>query len=280
MNRYFDSLKLLYNLSKMEFKKNFLTMRMVVLLPILILFIVGSSWGFADKDANLPADVSANTPFEVLFLSSLFILLSATLGIVLVGFDGISRKRNSGLLAIEFCQPTSKIMLGTSQLLGVWLTVTIPTIILSFISILLVYKQMGSWPDLNEALLYILSTSLVLFWYASIQLLVSSFAKDMGSAVTLGVGTWLLFTMMWLLITVVLATILGVDATNSTDETFASFSSKMDLFSPNGLYQLLLETKLDNNSRILPTWQLSIATFCWTFFPSSFFIWKFNKLNA
>jgi ABC-type transport system involved in multi-copper enzyme maturation permease subunit len=280
MNAYFDSARLLYNLSKMEFKKNFFTMRMAVLLPILSLFIVGSSWGFSDKDANLPADVSANTPFEVLFLSSLFILFSATLGIVLVGFDGISRKRNSGLLAIEFCQPTSRTMLGASQLLGVWLTVAIPTIILSFISIILVYKQMDSWPSVSEILLYFLATSLVLFWYASIQLLVSSFAKDMGSAVTLGVGTWLLFTMIWLLITVVLATILGVDATNTTDVTFASFSSKMDLFSPNGLYQLLLEAKLENNSRILPAWQLSIATICWTFLPSSFFIWKFNKLDA
>jgi ABC-type transport system involved in multi-copper enzyme maturation permease subunit len=280
MSSFFDSLKLLYRLSKMEFQRCFFTMRMAVLLPILLLFIVGSSWGFSDRDANLPADVNANTPFEVLFLASLFILFSATLGIVLIGFDSISKKRNSGLLAIEFCQPTSRTMLGASQLIGVWLTVALPTMILSFVSILLIYKQMNAWPNIGEIILFIIATALVLFWYASIQLLVSSIAKDMGSAVTLGVGTWLLFTMIWLLITVVLATILGVDATNTTDETFALFSSKVDLFSPNGLYQLLLEAKLENNSRVLPIWQLSIATICWTFVPSTLFIWKYNKLNA
>ena len=280
MKDYFETMKLLFKLSKMEVRQNFFTMRMVVLFPMLLLFILGSSWGFSDQNAQLPADVSANTPFEVLFLSSVFILFSATLGIVLIGFDGISRKKNSGLLAIEFCQPTSRTLLGFSQLFGVWLTVALPTIIISFLSILLIYKQMNSWPNIGEIILFLFATSLVLLWYASIQLLVSSIAKDMGAAVTLGVGTWLLFTMIWLLITVVLATILGVDATNTADAQFASFSSKVDLFSPNGLYQLLLESKLDNVSRKVPFWQLSIATIFWTTIPSSFFIWRFNKLNA
>ena len=139
---------------------------------------------------------------------------------------------------------------------------------------------MGAFPSIGDLILFLLATSLVLLWYASIQLLVSSVAKDVGSAVTLGVGAWLLFTMIWLLITTVLATILGVDATNMDNEQFASFSSKVDMFSPNGLYQLLLEAKLDNVSRKLPIWQLSIATIFWTFIPSYLFIWRFKKLHA
>ncbi len=280
MNNNLETLKLLFKLSKMEIKNNLFTLRMMVLMPILLLFIGGASWGFSDQNAQLPADVSANTPFEVLFLTSVFVLFSATLGVVLIGFDGISRKKNSGLLAIEFCQPTSRTILGFSQLFGVWLTVAIPTLIISLFSILLIYKQMNMFPSVGEIILFIFATSLVLLWYASIQLLVSSIAKDVGSAVTLGVGTWLLFTMIWLLITALLATILGVDATNTDNPQFALFSSKIDMFSPNGLYQLLLEAKLENISRELPIWQLSIATICWTFIPSSIFIWRFNKLDT
>ena len=280
MNNNLDTLKLLFKLSKMEIKNNLFTLRMMVLMPILLLFIGGASWGFCDQNAQLPADVSANTPFEVLFLTSVFVLFSATLGVVLIGFDGISRKKNSGLLAIEFCQPTSRTILGFYQLFGVWLTVAIPTLIISLFSILLIYKQMNMFPSVGEIILFIFATSLVLLWYASIQLLVSSIAKDVGSAVTLGVGTWLLFTMIWLLITALLATILGVDATNTDNAQFALFSSKIDMFSPNGLYQLLLEAKLENISRELPIWQLSIATICWTFIPSSIFIWRFNKLDT
>ena len=71
---------------------------------------------------------------------------------------------------------------------------------------------------------------------------------------------------------------LGVDATDTSNSQYALFSSKVDMFSPNGLYQLLLEAKLENISRNLPMWQLTIATICWTFIPSSIFIWRFNKL--
>ena len=280
MSNNIETLKLLFKLSKMEIKNNFFTVRMMVLMPVLLLFIGGASWGFSDRNAQLPADVSANTPFEVLFLTSVFVLFSATLGVVLIGFDGISRKKNSGLLAIEFCQPTSRTILGFSQLFGVWLTVALPTIIISLFSILLIYKQMSAFPTISEMILFIFATSLVLLWYASIQLLVSSIAKDVGSAVTLGVGTWLLFTMIWLLITAVLATILGVDATDTSSSQYALFSSKVDMFSPNGLYQLLLEAKLENISRNLPIWQLTVATICWTFIPSTIFIWRFNKLAA
>ncbi len=273
-------LKLLTNLSILEFRKNFLTMRMGVLLPILVLFILGSSWGFSDENANLPSDIKVNTPFEILFLTSLFILFSSTLGIVLIGFDGISKKKISGLLAIEFCQPISKRILGLSQLFGLWLSVTIPTIILSLLSVILIFKQINMWPSLFELILFIIATSLLLFWYSSIQLLVSCLAKDMGSAVTLGIGSWLLFTMIWLLITVILATIFGVDVTDTTNEKFISFSSKIDLFSPNGLYQLLLESQLDNLSRKLSPWILILATTLWTLIPSTFFIWVFTKLKA
>ena len=68
MNNYIEILKLLFKLSKMEIKNNLFTIRMMVLMPILLLFIGGASWGFSDQNAQLPADVSANTPFEVLFL--------------------------------------------------------------------------------------------------------------------------------------------------------------------------------------------------------------------
>ena len=74
MSNNIETLKLLFKLSKMEIKNNFFTVRMMVLIPILLLFIGGASWGFSDQNAQLPADVSANTPFEVLFLTSVFLL--------------------------------------------------------------------------------------------------------------------------------------------------------------------------------------------------------------
>ena len=141
---------------------------------------------------------------------------------------------------------------------------------------------MNEWVSTLELLMFIFASCMVIYWYASLQLLASSLAKDMGSAVTLGVGTWLLFTMVWLLVTIILASLFGVDATNMSNIEFERFGAKVDLFSPNGVYQLLLEIMLksDSLSRPIEKIWVWVATIAWTVIPTGLFIWKFNHLKA
>jgi len=280
MSGFASTLRMAARLSWLETRVSLSSLRMIVLVPIMALFIVGSSWGFADPNADLPGGIRADTPYEVLFLTSLFILFSSTLGVVLVGFDSISRRRTSGVLAIEFCQPVNRLILGTSQLIGTWAAVCIPTFALSLLGIVLIERQMGAWPSAVELGIYFAATALVLLWYASIQLLASSLARDVGSAVTLGVGTWLLFTMVWLLVTVVAAALFGVDATNTSDAGFKAFAANVDLLSPNGVYQLLLEARLEGDlSRPIETWMLILSATAWTMLPSGAFLWRYSTLN-
>ena len=279
MSELSSILRMTVKLSWHEARTSLSSLRMVVLVPIMALFIIGSSWGFAEPNADLPGGINADTPYEVLFLTSLFILLSSTLGVVLVGFDSISRRRTSGVLAIEFCQPINRLTLGLAQLFGTWAAICIPTFALSLVGIVLIDYQMSAWPTASELGFYFGATALVLLWYASIQLLASSLARDIGSAVTLGVGTWLLFTMVWLLVTVVAASLFGVDATNTSDAGFEAFAANVDLFSPNGVYQLLLESKLDDDlSRPMQNWLLSASVIIWTLVPSGAFLWRYSKL--
>ena len=55
-----------------------------------------------------------------------------------------------------------------------------------------------------------LDPQLVVTWYTSIALLASSYARDQGTAIAFGVGVWFLFTMLWLLVTSVLAGLAGI----------------------------------------------------------------------
>ena len=116
--------------------------RSLMLWPILLLFIVGACWGLADPDISLPGEIQADTPYEVLFIASGVILLSATLGVVLIGFDGISRKRLSGVLSVELSQPIPRSDLGISLLLGVWRAVLIPTTLLSLLGMVSMSAQL------------------------------------------------------------------------------------------------------------------------------------------
>ncbi len=276
MNRLSKMIKLVDIHSKLHIK----TSRSMILWPLLLLFITGSCWGLADPEISLPGEIQADTPFEVLYIASGFILLSATLGVVLIGFDGISRKRMSGVLSVELSQPISRTELGISMLLGTWGTVMIPTIIFSLLGIIAIHEQMGMWPQIYETFIFLISTMLLLYWYAAIQLLASSWAKDMGGAIALGIGTWMLFTMLWVLVTVLIAGLLGVDVTDTTNSQYQELSVWVDLFSPNGVYQMLLESNLDGNiSRDYHAILAWIAALVWTILPTWLFVRRFGQLR-
>jgi ABC-type transport system involved in multi-copper enzyme maturation permease subunit len=139
---------------------------------------------------------------------------------------------------------------------------------------------MAAWPTIGEFIYFMIPTALVIYWYACIQLLASSIAKDLGSSVTLGVGVWMLFTLIWLLVTAVMASLMGVDVTNLESIEYNRFSEIVDLFSPNGVYQLLLEDKLTGkDSPTMDTAYIWTAAALWSIIPSTLFLARFKRLK-
>jgi ABC-type transport system involved in multi-copper enzyme maturation permease subunit len=253
---------------------------MLALITLLLLFIVGGSWGLSDPSAAVTSELQFETPYEILFLVSLFVLFSATLGVVLLGFDGISRKRLTGELAIELAQPIERSDLARSQLQGLWLAVFIPTAVACAVGTLLIKVQIDALPSLYDWIYFMIPTGLIIFWYACIQLLASSIAKDLGSSVTLGVGIWMLFTLVWLLLTAILATFMGVDITDFESAQYNHFSDIVDLLSPNGVYQLLLEGNLDAEARPqLSQMYIWASAILWSIIPGMLFLRRFKRLR-
>ncbi|MDP6378539.1 MAG: ABC transporter permease subunit [Candidatus Thalassarchaeaceae archaeon] len=280
MSRLAREMKVL-RLSWLEAKMHFSSPRMMALIALLLLFICGGSWGLSDPMAiEGLGQLQFETPYEILFLVSLFVLFSATLGVVLLGFDGISRKRLTGELAIELSQPINRFDLARSQLQGLWLAVFIPTTVACAVGTLLIKVQIDALPSLYDWLYFMIPTGLIIFWYACIQLLASSIAKDLGSSVTLGVGIWMLFTFVWLLLTAILATIMGVDMTNLESAQYNHFSDIVDLLSPNGVYQLLLEGNLDADARPqLSQIYIWASAILWSIIPGMLFLRRFKRLQ-
>ncbi len=259
---------------------HFRSPRMLALMTLLLLFIVGGSWGLSDPSAAVTSELQFETPYEILFLVSLFVLFSATLGVVLLGFDGISRKRLTGELAIELSQPIDRFDLARSQLQGLWLSVFIPTAVACAVGTLLIKVQIDELPSLYDWIYFMIPTGLIIFWYACIQLLASSIAKDLGSSVTLGVGIWMLFTLVWLLLTAILATFMGVDITDFESAQYNHFSDIIDLLSPNGVYQLLLEGNLDADARPqLSQIYIWASAILWSIIPGMLFLRRFKRLR-
>ena len=272
---------IIINLALLDLRRQLSTPRMMIIMPLLLLFISGSCWGLSDPDVVLPQQIAVDTPYTALYLASVAVLLTATLAVVMLGFDKISRKRLTGELDIELSQPIRRHTLALAELLGLWMSAFIPTAIAALIGVGLIKMQMGAWPQASGLLLFLGATGLLLLWYSGLQLLASSLTRELGSSVTLGIATWLFFTMIWLLVTTVLAAMLGVDVTDLTNQTYQHFSQQVDLFSPNGVYQLLLQTGLpDADDRpFVSTSLVWFAALLWSIIPSALFIARFNRIQ-
>ena len=104
--------------------------RMLIMLPVLILFIPGMAWGFSDPNIQLPAEQVPGNATETMFLASIGIVFAGTMAAVLIAHDGISRDRASGVLEVRLSQPMPRWRQGFTLVVGHWVSVSFPVTLL------------------------------------------------------------------------------------------------------------------------------------------------------
>ncbi len=259
-------------------KQRMLSTRMLIMLPILLLFIPGMAWGFADPNLQLPAEQLPTNGTEVMFLASIGIVFAGTMAAVLIAHDGISRDRVSGVLEVRLSQPMPRWRQGIVLMVGHWSSIAIPVAVLLVASMMLVGYRSGMWMPLSDALIYIAAAMMILLWYTVFALLASSIAKEQGSAIAFSIGLWFLFTLLWVLFTTLLAALNGVAVGDAQDQGYLVFEGRLDLLSPNGVYHHLLETRLDGVDRGVSALGAYFAAVLWTIVPLYLFHRRLNRL--
>jgi len=243
------------------------SVRMAIMLPILILFIPGMAWGFSDPDIMLPGGITPSSATEVMFYTSLGIVFGATMCAVLLSFDGVSRDRASGVLEIKLSQPMARSHQSIALVMGHWLAILIPIWILWGISFLIVKYRIGDWPSFADLLASFISVALILLWYVLFSLIASSHAREQGTSIAFGVGVWFLFTFLWALVTTMVAFASGVSIGEENDPKWIDLEGVLDLFSPNGVFHHLLETRLDDVDRGVSPITTWIVAIIWSVLP-------------
>ena len=261
-------------------RRRLFSTRMLIMLPILLLFIPGMAWGFSDSNIQLPAEQVPTNGTEVMFLASIGIVFAGTMAAVLIAHDGISRDRASGVLEVRLSQPMSRQRQGLVLILGHWGSIAIPVALLLVLSMWLVGYRSDMWIPMSDALVYIIASMLILLWYTVFALLASSIAKEQGSAIAFSIGLWFLFTLLWVLFTTLLAALNGVAVGDTQDQGYLVFEGRLDLLSPNGVYHHLLETRLDGVDRGVSAFGAYAAAILWTIVPFYAFQRRLNRLVA
>ena len=253
--------------------------RMAVIWVLLTILVVFASWGFTDSNLNLTSNYQIDSAYDVLFVSTAATIWGSTLGAVLISFDGVSRDRVSGVLEIKLSQPMQRKKFAVALLLGHWGAILVPFMILNLLSILIIWHRIGDLPNLYEFLIYIIASSLLVFWWTAIQLLASSWAKDMGLSIALGLGVWITFILLWIIPTAVIAGFSGVGVENLSSPEYTKLQGLVDLFSPNGVYNHLMEIAIDHIDRGVSLIYITISAILWTLVPAGLFIRRIERIH-
>ncbi|MEC7177989.1 MAG: ABC transporter permease subunit [Candidatus Thermoplasmatota archaeon] len=253
--------------------------RMVIMLPILILFIPGMAWGFSDPEIMLPGGITPDSVMEVMFYTSLGVVFAGTMCGVLLSFDGISKDRFSGVLEVKLSQPMPRQMQSAGIAIGHWSAILIPVWILWLVSILIASSRLEMSPSLSATIASFAYVGLILFWYVMFSLIASTYSKDQGTSIAFGVGMWFLFTFLWALVTSMVAFASGVNVGEINNPEMIRIEGFLDLLSPNGVFHHLLETNLADVDRGVPKIISWISAIIWTILPWFWFQSRMSRIQ-
>lgn len=253
--------------------------RMLIMLPILILFIPGMAWGFSDPEIMLPGGITPESVMEVMFYTSLGVVFAGTMCGVILSFDGISKDRFSGVLEVKLSQPMPRQKQSVGIALGHWLAILIPVWLLWLISIIIACYRLDMTPEIMETFASFISVGLILFWYVIFSLIASTYSKDQGTSIAFGIGMWFLFTFLWALVTSMVAFASGVNVGEINNQEMIRIEGFLDLLSPNGVFHHLLETNLADVDRGVPDVISWLSALFWTIIPWFWFKSRMSKIQ-
>lgn len=275
----------LFAVAKRELFSNLKSIRVFILTILLSLGVIGGAYGLSvlSLKQNIPVQeeikgILNRGPDAILYISSMFVAFIGSIAAVAISFDSITKEKLQNSLDLLLCRPVHKKAIGLGKFLGVLAALSLPVIVVLTISIICVKYATGSFPSLCMALGFIILTIILLGIFIAVQQSFSTLANTLGTAILLGIGVWMFFTLFWTLVPLSSAYILGVPVEINSAE-YNILRSKIDLFSPIGAYDSCLGV-LASGAGIapnVPPWAPFLSLLLWLAISLFVFMWLFNK---
>lgn len=187
--------------ARQEFLVNLRSVRFVVMGLVLALVVVGGTYGVSAAGGGGPVPLGPD--LAVFFIIS-FINLIVPIFAIVVAFDAVSKERVQGTMDLLLSRPVTKTGVLLGKFFGAFGVVAFPVTLVLLAGLGILSAKAGSAPSGAFAATFIGMTLLLIAYYVLLQLIFSSLAKTSGTAVLFGVLVWLLFTLLYGVITLVL----------------------------------------------------------------------------
>ena len=273
-----------WNIAKFEFNSEIKTNRTMILIIFFTLFITGMGWLLGDlQKEGSPILGSVQTPEDAITRLSWFTFFVVSLAAIAVSSDNIYKEKQSNTISLLLSRPVSKESIILGKGIGLTGAIGAPAFIAMFIGLILMIKG-GETPRILAISGYMILGLLMILTIVFLQLCFSIISRSGAESVVYGLGVWLLLTLVWSLIILAAAFVLGIDVTTENfehNEEYQSVVAKMGLFNPGIVYQfgvgLAGERTLSVDLEGVSGWMVMWAIIFWPMFYWRLAVWLFKE---
>ena len=211
-----------------------------------------------DKETQVnPFSGADQGPDQVLYLISIIAMgMFGPIYAIVLCFDSVFREKLSGSIDYLLTRPMGRRAVILGKFTGILAALMLPITIVSLIGVLAISIKSGESPTGSVLVGYLFFTTVLIAVFALIQIVFSTLAKTTGTAVLSGVGIWLIFSILFGIIIVVIAIIKDLDF-GSTE--FNDFYTRASMWNPIELYNMAIGVLVGNDIGAgLPNWSAGV----------------------
>ena len=215
------------------------------------------------------------------FIAAFFMMLIAPIFAIVITFDAISKEKVQGTLDLLLSRPVSRTGVLIGKFLGAFGAVAFPLTVVNLAAIGILSATSGESPTGSFAAAFLGYSLVLVAMYVLLQLIFSSIAKTSGTAVLFGVLAWLLFNVLYNVLTLMVSLAIADDAARF------QFSQYSSLGSPSAIYTSLIFLAFPGDlgpffggGTSLGADVLGAAVIVWLVGLSALALWTFHKKAA
>jgi ABC-type transport system involved in multi-copper enzyme maturation permease subunit len=195
---------------------------------------------------------SADPDMVIAIIASIAMGIFGPIYAIVLCFDSVFREKLTGHIDYLLSRPMGRRAVISGKFLGILAALMVPITVVSLVGIAIINAESPTSASLSVVAGFLVYSTLLIAFFALLQMIFSTLAKTTGTAVLSGVGIWLMFSMLFSIIMVVVAILKGMELGSSE---FNEWYTRVSLINPIDVYSHAISVAAGNNMGAgLPNW--------------------------
>ena len=283
INNLKEQMNFAKHIALFEFRRGLKTPRMIVLGLIFFVFIVGMGMLLGQLQNESNSILGTMTTKGSIVQLSYFTFMIGSMVAIGVSVDAFHKERQENTMNLLLARPVNREAIVLGKALGLTMVVGIPALIAQLMGLYFMVTR-GNIPPVGSMFAFLFFGQLMIFTMITFQLCLAISARSGSSVVIYGLSAWLLFALVWALIVIAMASVIGVDINGDNfenDPDYQTFASKMGLLNPGVIYQMVVGLFTNRTLAVdlegVPGWLALLSVFLWPILCLRIATWLFKR---